>query len=138
MIEYSRPIPVPDDMTEGFWSAARNHQLAFQRCQHCQTYTHPPVLFCKNCCELDNPEFKFEPVSGLGRIVNWTVMHDAMVKGFVAPWVNVLVEFPEQRHLFYASILEDSISADIKIGARVQVVFNDINDDISLPCFKLV
>lgn len=138
MQEYERPIPVPDDMTKGFWAAARQHCLAFQRCQHCQTYAHPPTLFCKGCSELDSPSFEFEPVSGRGRIVNWTVMHDSMVKGFVAPWVNILVEFPEQPNLFYASILEDGVSSDLRIGAEVEVVFHDINDEISLPCFKLL
>lgn len=137
MKEYERPIPVPDELTAGFWSAAREHRLVFQRCQHCQTYAHPPVLFCKGCGELDDPFFKFEQISGSGKIVNWTVMHDAMVRGFEPPWVNILVEFPEQRHLFYVAILEDGNVPDLKIGANVEVVFHDINEQMSLPCFRL-
>jgi uncharacterized OB-fold protein len=138
MNEYDRPIPVPDELTMEFWAAAREHRLAFQRCKHCQTYAHPPVLFCKGCGELENPSFEFVPVSGRARIVNWTVMHDSMVKGFKPPWVIVLVEFPEQRHLFYVSILEDTDSPKLKIGADVEVIFRDISEEMSLPCCKLL
>jgi uncharacterized OB-fold protein len=112
--------------------------MAFQRCKYCQTYAHPPVLFCKGCGELENPSFEFVPVSGRARIVNWTVMRDSMVKGFEPPWVIVLVEFPEQRHLFYVSILEGTDLSNLKIGADVEVVFRDISEEISLPCCKLL
>jgi len=137
MTAYERPIPVPDEITAGFWTAARQHRLVFQRCQHCKSYAHPPVLFCKHCGNLDNPSFEFEQISGKGKIVNWTVMHDAMVSGFKPPWTNVLVEFPEQAQLYFVGILDEAKPADLKIGAAVEVVFHDINEEISLPCFRL-
>jgi len=137
MSEYLRPIPVPDENTERFWAAAREHKLSFQQCQHCLHFAHPPVLFCNHCNELDSPSFEFAPVGGIGTIVNWTVMHDAMVVGFDPPWVNVMVEFPEQLNFFYVAILEDGPVPELRIGAEVEVVFTDINDEISLPCFRL-
>jgi uncharacterized OB-fold protein len=136
--EYARPIPVPDEITIGFWQAARHHRLAFQRCEHCGNFAHPPVQFCRNCAELDDPKFEFVPISGKGSIVNWTVMHDAMVVGFEPPWVNVLVEFPEQKHLFFVAILQDGVVPGLRIGAGVEVIFTDISEDISLPCFRLL
>jgi len=138
MKEYERPIPVPDESTKGFWAAAREHRMAFQRCKHCLTYAHPPVLFCKSCGELEHPSFEFAAVAGRAQIVNWTVMHDSMVKGFDPPWVIVLLEFPEQRHLFYVSILEGEDTSRLKIGAAVEMTFRDINAEISLPCCKLI
>ena len=136
-MKYDRPIPVPDDATSGFWTAARKHRLAFQQCQHCKTFSHPPTQFCKSCSNLDNPLFEFVPVSGKAKIVNWTVMHDSMVKGFEPPWAIVLAEFPEQAQLFYVAMLVESDMRDLKIGAEVDTVFHDINAEISLPCYKL-
>jgi len=135
--KYGRPVPVPDEATAEFWAQAREHRLVFQRCQHCGTYAHPPVLFCQSCHNLDEPSFKFEQSNGLGKVVNWTVTHDPMVLGFEPPWVNVLVEMAEQPHLLFAAILEDGPSPQLKIGAPVEVVFRDVTADVSLPYFRL-
>lgn len=140
MTNYTKPIPVPDDDTRGFWEAARKHDFAFQRCQHCGTYAHPPVAFCDHCHNVADPSFAFEAVSGRGKVVNWTVMYDAMVSGFEndVPWVHALVSIDEQPSLTFAATIEDGVSDRLRIGAPVEVVFRDVTDSISIPYFRLV
>lgn len=136
---YRKPIPVPDERTEGYWQAAREHRLAIQRCQYCGYYSHPPAIVCSNCNAFE-PSFTFETVSGRGTIKAWVVMHDPMVEGFEedVPWVNVLVELEEQKDLLILANLVDGRSANIKVGAPVEVVFQDVTPEVTLPQFRLV
>jgi uncharacterized OB-fold protein len=139
LTEYSKPIPIPDEETSPFWKAVRNHELMFQRCQHCGTFAHPPVAFCEHCHNLSDPTFQFEPVDGLGRIVSWTVMWDAMVSGFEgdSPWVHALVEMDQQSGLTFTATLEDGPAPGLTIGAPVEVVFRDVTPTVTLPYFRL-
>lgn len=135
---YERPIPVPDETTAPFWEAVARHEVAFQRCQHCGRYAHPPVSFCAACHNLDNPSFTFEKVSGRGRIVNWTVIVDHMVAGFAesGPIVHVLVALDEQEDLLFPATLIGDTSG-LRIGAPVEFVFRDVTEGVTLPYFQL-
>ena len=136
---YERPIPFPDETTAPFWEAVARHELAFQRCQHCGRFDHLPVAFCKGCHNLDDPSFAFEPVSGRGTIINWTVIHDHMVAGFQGegPLVHVLVRMEEQDDLcFPATLIGDT--SGLALNAPVEVVFREVTDGVTLPYFQLV
>jgi uncharacterized OB-fold protein len=136
--DYQRPIPVADDSTAGFWEAVARHELAFQRCQHCGRYDHLPVAFCRGCHNVENPLFAFEPVSGRGTIVNWTVIHDHMVAGFQGedPLVHVLVRMEEQDDLYFPVTLVGDTSR-LAVGAPVEVVFREVTEGVTLPYFQL-
>ena len=93
-----RATPAITDLTRPFWDAARNGALAIQRCGDCRYYNHPPREACDRC--LSNA-LAFEPVSGLGTIWSFTVMHQKSVAGFEAsvPYLTALVELDEQEML---------------------------------------
>jgi uncharacterized OB-fold protein len=132
------PVPQADEMSAPFWVAAAQHRLTFQRCCHCGTFSHPPVDFCASCHRVDEPAFAYEEVSGRGRLVNWTVVHDAMVRGFgPEPWVHALVELEDQEGLLYAATLVDGPDFPLTVGAMVEVVFKDVDAQVGLPQFRL-
>ncbi|MFJ6569240.1 Zn-ribbon domain-containing OB-fold protein [Streptomyces sp. NPDC091292] len=139
MTEYAKPVPVPDEETAPFWEAARRHELAFQRCDHCGTYAHPPVSFCRGCHNVAEPSFHFAAVNPRGKILNWTVMRDAMVRGFTddVPWVHALVSFDDQPSLTFTATLVDGVGDRLKLGAPVEMVFKDVSLGVTLPVFKL-
>lgn len=139
MAEYGKPIPIPDELTAPFWEAAKDHTLAIQRCVACGFYNHPPVVFCPRC-NAREPDFRFEPVSGRGTIRSWVVVRDSLVKGFEdrVPWVNVLVELEEQPDLFFFASLLDGAEASLRLGAPVEVVYQDITPEVTLPQIRLV
>ena len=140
MTDYAKPVPVPDEVTRPFWEAARSHQLHFQRCTHCGTYAHPPTTFCHTCHDVTDPAFEFAPITPRARIVNWTVMYDAMVAGFAeqGPWVHALVAFDDQPDLTFTATLLDGVSDRLELGAPVEVVFDDVTDDVTLPMLRLI
>jgi uncharacterized protein len=135
----TKPLPVPDERSEGYWASTARHVLAIARCSHCHTYVHPPGVVCRNCSSTE-PNFVFEAVSGRGVIRSWTVMREAFVSGFEheVPFVIVDVELEEQADLRVLAHLVDGPDAPIAAGAAVMVVFEDRAPGISIPAFRLV
>lgn len=131
-----KPLPAVDDLSQPFWEAAKQHKLVVQRCQECSYFNHPPRLACDAC---QSQQLQFEPVSGQGTIYTFTVMHQPNIAGFEdqIPYINILVELEEQPLLFMVSNLPDSEKDKVRIGGRVEVYFEDVNDKITLPQFRL-
>ena len=131
-----KPVPVPDDLSRPFWDSSREHRLVLQRCASCGYYNHPPRLACDACL---SQQFTFEPVSGRGTIFTFTVMHQRDVAGFEsdAPFINLVVELEEQPRLLMVSNLPLAERDRVRIGAPVEVVFED-RGGVIVPQFKLV
>jgi uncharacterized OB-fold protein len=132
-----KPIPVADDLTSQFWDAAKEHRLVVQRCGSCGYYNHPPRPYCDACTA---QEMRFEPVSGRGTVYSFTVMHQRDVAGFEeeAPFINIVVELAEQPRLLMVSNLALSERAKVKIGAAVEVYFEERGEGVVIPQFRIV
>ena len=135
----TRPVPVPDERSQGYWDAAAEHVLSVARCSVCDAFSIPPDVVCQHCHSTE-PDFTFVPVSGRGVVRSWTVMHQSFVPGFddLLPFVLVDVELEEQDDLRTIGRLLDGPDAPLAIGARVVVAFEDIAPGFSVPAFALV
>ena len=136
-VEPDRALPATTDLTRPFWQAAMQGRLAIQRCQACGYYNHPPKPLCDRCL---SAELRFEEVSGAGTIWSFTVMHQQSVAGFEqsVPYLTALVELDEQPMLLLVTNLPGSAAGDVRIGARVQVRFQSLNDEVALAQFEVV
>ncbi len=132
----TRPIPVPNEYTKPFWDAAKQHTLALQRCQSCGHFQHPPYATCVNCMGID---LKFEPVTGGGTIYAYTIMYHTGDQRFSAavPYASIIVELDAAPGALLAGNLLDVPYTEAKVGCRVDVTFQKLNDDFTLPQFKL-
>jgi uncharacterized OB-fold protein len=132
----TRPIPVPNEWTKPFWEAAKNGVLAMQRCQSCGRFQHPPYPTCVNCVSID---LKFEPVAGQGAIYAYTIMYHVGDKRFAAavPYASIIVELDAAPGALMAGNLLDAPYTEAKVGCRVEVTFQKLNDEITLPQFRL-
>jgi uncharacterized protein len=132
-----RPLPAIDDLSRPFWGAARQHRLVIQRCTECGYFNHPPKPACDAC---QSQQLQFEPVSGRGTIYSFAVMYQPNIAGFEGhiPYVNILVELDEQPLLLMVSNLSGSEMENVHIDGRVEVYFEDVNDEITLPQFRIV
>ena len=54
------------------------------------------------------------------------------------PYASVIVELDEAKGALLAGNLLDVPYTEAKVGRRVEVVFEKLNDDITLPQFRLV
>jgi len=135
----TRPVPVPDERSQGYWDAAADHVLAVARCSVCGKFSIPPDVVCQHCHSTE-PDFTFVPVSGRGVVRSWTVMHQSFVPGFddLIPFVLVDVELEEQDDLRTIGRLVDGPDAPLAIGMPVAVAFEDLAPGVSVPAFELV
>ena len=132
----TRPIPVPNEWTKPFWEAARNGVLALQRCRSCGRFQHPPYPTCVNCVGID---LRFEPVAGKGSIYAYTIMYHAGDKRFApaVPYASIIVELDDAPGALMAGNLLDAPHTEARVGRRVEVIFQPLSDDITLPQFRL-
>jgi uncharacterized OB-fold protein len=131
-----KPIPVADELSRPFWEAAKERRLEVQRCGSCGYYNHPPRPFCDACL---GEELSFVPISGRGTVYTFTVMHQRDVAGFEdeAPFINIVVELDEQAQLLMVSNLTIAERAKVKIGAAVEVYFED-REGVVIPQFHII
>jgi uncharacterized OB-fold protein len=107
-----------------------------QRCQSCRSFQHPPYATCVKCVSVD---LKFEPVRGVGSIYAYTIMYHTGDKRFApaVPYASIIVELDDAPGALMAGNLLGVAYTEAKVGRRVEVVFEKLNDDITLPQFTL-
>ena len=133
MSAYAKPLPQVTPEMKPFWDAARRHELVVQRCTGCGTHRFPARDICSRCLSRDAA---WTPVSGRGSVFSWAIMHQVYHPGFAAevPYAVVVIELDEGARL--VSNLVDCPPADIRAGMPVEVVFDDVASDVSLPKFR--
>lgn len=134
--DVAKPLPVPDDLSAGFWDAASRHELRVQQCTHCGRQTYPPTTICT--CLTVPVAFSWVPVQGGGRVKTWTVVRQAFLPGYApdVPYVVADVELDEAPGVRVAARLRDVDVDDVRAGMAVDVAFDDVADDIALPYFR--
>ncbi|HTT77663.1 MAG TPA: OB-fold domain-containing protein [Candidatus Binataceae bacterium] len=132
-----KPVPVADELSAPFWNGARERRLVIQRCADCNYYNHPPRPFCDACL---SQRLEFQAVSGRGSIYSYTVMHQRDVAGFEheAPFINIVVELEEQPLLLMVANLPSSERERVRVGALVEVVFEERGEGLIIPQFRIV
>lgn len=130
---YDKPLPriTPDNRPH--WEAAKRHELALPRCDDCQRFYWTPGPVCPFCFG-DN--LSWATVSGRGTVSTFVVYHRAWFTSFKddLPYAVVQVELEEGPRL--TSNLVEIPPEDITIGMPVEVTFDDVTDEITLPKFK--
>jgi uncharacterized OB-fold protein len=133
-----RPRPVPDQQTEPYWQGLRRKVLLVQFCDKCSVGVHPSKPCCPQCLSTD---LRWTEVSGAGIIVGYCTVAQAFV-GLAAPYDVVrvaLLDAPEVE--LVANLVGrpavDVASSGVPIGARVDVVYEALGDDVVLAQFQL-
>lgn len=125
-------MPTPE--TRPFWEAARRHELTLQRCRACDRYIYYPRAACPHCLSGD---LEWRRVSGRGTLNTFTVVYRGQ-KGFSLgpPYVIAIVDLAEGPRLMTNLVGIEPDPAAIRIGMPVEVVFEDVSADVSLPRFR--
>jgi hypothetical protein len=134
----TRPVPVPDELSAPFWSAAAEHVLALARCSRCGQLSHPPDVACPRCHHPD-PAYTFDPVTGGGTVCSWVVLRQSFLPGFddQLPLVLVDVALNVQPDVRLIGRLLDGPDAALALGDPVDVAFDDVAPGIAVPAFTL-
>lgn len=134
----TKPLPVPDELSAGYWAAAAAGTLALPRCSVCKQYALPPTAVCPNCRSAE-PAYTTEPVAGGGTIRSWTIVRDSFLPGFAddVPYVLVDVELDAQSSIRMIGRLVDGVDAPLAVGHHVSVTFDALADGMAVPAFAM-
>jgi uncharacterized OB-fold protein len=135
-----RPVPVPDEASLPFFEGTRRHQLMLLRCRDCQHPMWPashsgslPVT--SNCHRCFSADLDWVAAEGTATLYSFAVMHQPY-PGFEddVPYNIALVELSEGARCL--STVVGCHLADLVIGMPLTVVFEELNDQFSLPKFR--
>jgi uncharacterized OB-fold protein len=129
----SRPLPVITEHNRPFWLAAADHRLVLPACVACDRVFYPIGPMCPYC---HSAEPGWRQVSGRGTISSFVVYHQAFFPYFKdrLPYAVAQVELEESPRL-NGNVLEVPPSA-LYIGMPVEVTFEKVSDDVTLPQFR--
>lgn len=130
---YQKPLPVPDIDTKEFWEGCKRHQLLLPKCQDCGTYRFPPGPMCPQC---RSTRTQWAVASGRGKVYSWVVVHHPILPIFApeVPYAVALIELEEGVRM--ASNIVDCRPQDIRADMPVEVVFEDVTSEVTLPKFR--
>jgi len=135
--EPRRPLPTITELTEPYWHATKAGKLLLQRCKSCGELVWCPRPACIEC---GSEQLDWEQVSGRGTVYSFTVIRQVAGRGgafakdipYVIAWVDL-----EEGPRFYTNIVDCPID-EVKIGMPVEVTFDPVTEEITLPKFKPV
>ena len=130
---YEKLLPPINDMNRPYWQGAKRHELLLQKCQECGHYRYPPGETCPSCL---SDRLGWAKVSGRGAVYSWTVFHQAYHPAYKddVPYAVVAVELEEGPRMI--TNLVNCRIEDIQIGMPVEVVFDDVTEEVTLPKFR--
>jgi len=133
MQTYEKPVPVPDHVTGPFWEAAKQGRFLIQRCAGCGAHQFYPQSSCRRCL---SEELEWMDANGKGTIYSYTVIHRAPNRPFEpdVPYTVALVDLDEGCRML--SNIVDVDPEDVRVGMPVEVMFEEITPEISLPKFR--
>ncbi len=130
---YNKPLPALHGLAGEFYGWCRRHELRIQRCAGCGTWRHVPRELCAGC---GSWAWTWERASGRGRVFTWTVAERPMHPAFAGdvPYAIVVVELEEGVRI--VSRVDGCAPADLAMGMAVEVAFDDVADEVTLPVFR--
>lgn len=131
----AKPLPTITPLDAPFWEATRRHHLALQRCDGCGAFRYPASPVCPEC---DSDRFAWTPTSGHGRILSWVVFHRCYFPSFQdeMPY-NVAMITLDEGPVIISNVIGTS-NDRLRKDLPVEVVFDDVDDKVSIPKFRLV
>jgi uncharacterized OB-fold protein len=136
MTSYAGPLPVPTPETKPYWEAARRHELHVQRCVGCGEHFFYPRGACPRCLDA---RLEWRRVSGRGRLHTFTVVYRGL-RDFPlgTPYVIAIVELDEGPRVMTNLVGVAPDPAALRIGTPLEVVFEDVTPEVTLPRFRPV
>jgi uncharacterized OB-fold protein len=134
MEDIKKQLPIITSSDKAFWEGAKRHELMVYKCSNCGTLYYPVT----DCVACGSPKMEWTRVSGKGSIYTYIVYHMAYHpawKGDVpynVSWIKL-----EEGPLLLSNVVECK-NEDLFIGMPVEVVFDDVTEEITLPKFKPV
>ena len=135
MENYLKPLPIIDDDNRSYWEYCKNHELRMQKCRDCGYIRFPSSILCPRCHSMDADWIK---LSGRGKIYSFVIYRAPYHPSYTddIPYTVAIIQLDEGPRM--ESNIIDCKVEDIRIDMPVEVYFDDVTDEVSLPKFRPV
>ena len=137
MSQQQQPIPAPSPQPESdfYWEKCKAGELWLRHCKACDSAYFYPRDICPECFSRDTD---WVHSSGKGTVHTFAIVHRGPTPPFRdrAPYVPVIVELAEGARMPSNLVECEPDPETIKVGMAVEVVFEALNDTITLPYFR--
>ena len=132
--EYNKPLPEFRPETKPFWDAAKEHRLVIPRSRETGEFFFYPRALSPG--EDMSDDIEWVESEGRGKVWTFSIHHMGPSKAYKGepPYVVALIEMEEGVKMM--SNVVDIDPHEVSIGMDVQVVFDDVTDEVTLPKFK--
>lgn len=133
-VQLSAAMLQQDGDSRPYWEGLTQGELRIQRCATCSRAVFYPRSICPHCF---SDQLTWIVASGKGTIYSYTVAHQAFGP-FAAevPFVVAIVELEEGVRMMTRIV--DTPRERVKVGEPVQVTFETVGEQFTLPYFRLV
>jgi len=129
-----RFAPTPNPETQPYWDGCRDGELRLPRCVDCDTVVFPPRPVCPTCLSRDHQWFT---ASGRARLDSYVISHRP-APGMEPPFIIALVRLEEGPRLMTNLVDCEPVPGAVPLEAELEVVFQGVDDVISVPLFRPV
>ena len=133
MTAIQKPVPVVNPWAKPFWDATKAGKLVYQHCTNCNKNIFYPRIACPDCF---SDEIEWVESQGKGRVYSYTVVESNAPSAFVGdmPYVIAIIKLDDGIQLLSNIVGCDPHSVECEM--RVEVTFEKLNDEFTLPKFK--
>lgn len=129
----ARLLPRATPETVFWWDNCRNHRLLIQHCPDCGAYQFYPRLRCSACA---GGNLGWVEASGSATVETFTICRVPVTEAYTErlPYVVAIVRLAEGP-----AMMTNIIGCEpdcVSIGMRVEVDFEDWDEQVTLPQFR--
>ena len=134
MPQRPRPAPEATPETQHFWDGTKRGELLLQKCDDCAKVYFPPRPFCPGCA---SKSVSVLPASGKASLYSY-VINQRQHPSFDGPYAIAVVELEEGPRMMTNIVECPQTPEALVLDMPLEVTFESVNDDISVPLFKPV
>lgn len=133
MGSYAGPLPLITQISKVFYDGCREGRLLYQQCTSCGELVFFPKLRCTGCL---GDTLAWKDSSGIGSIFSFTITREQAPSEFASmtPYVLAIIRLNEGFKMM-SNIVECNLD-ELHCGMDVEVVFEAVTPEISLPKFR--
>ena len=126
-------IPQPTIDSRRYWDGCKRHELWLPYCSRCEEHFFYPRPFCPRCFSWD---IEWRQASGRGTLYSYAIQYRPQAPGFEPPYITAMVRLEEGPRLLTNLVDVEPDPEQIRCDMPVEVVFDDVANDVSLPKFR--
>lgn len=131
----TKPVPIPDSISAPFFDGARQGRLMLQCCAACGKWSFPVRERCPHCFAA---KLEWRQASGRGTLYTFAIMHQVMNPGFAGAVPYNIAQIDLEEGVRMTSNVVGIPNDALKIGMKLEAIFEDVGQDVSLPKFRPV